>query len=329
MKLTTSKMVKSGGSWWRDRMVTLMVIPERTRRLYKLVIPLVVLKSGLLLFTLAAVFLLIVGLDYVRVLGRLTENKRLKGENFKLRQELQLIRNKVDSMEYTLERVRNYAKKLQMLTGQEEKVGGKEPKQLFQSPEQLPRSLSGDRRSDLWDREGRSPAAMDASLRVRLEKLRYLGQDTETGLAQLKLSLLNAKALADATPSIMPIAGYISSGFGYRHHPVDGSMRMHWGIDIVAEPGTPVRAAANGVVSSADLRQGYGKVIVIDHDFDIRTLYAHNDVLFVTAGTVVKRGQIIGLVGDTGNTTGPHCHFEIRKGDRAIDPRPFLVRAGY
>jgi len=98
-------------SWWRDRIVTLLVIPERTRRIHKLILPVFAIQLAVVFFSVAISFLILIGIDYVHVLGRLTENKRLKGENFKLRQELQLVRNKVDSMEYTIERVRNYAKK--------------------------------------------------------------------------------------------------------------------------------------------------------------------------------------------------------------------------
>src|SRR5437879_5355862 len=114
-------------NWLRDKFVTLMVIPERTRRVHKLVVPFFLVKLGIILLSLSTVFLFIMAIDYVHVLGRMAENKRLKGENFKLRQELQLIRNKVDSMESTIERVRNYAKKLQILTGQGEKGVGAGP----------------------------------------------------------------------------------------------------------------------------------------------------------------------------------------------------------
>ena len=98
-----------------------MVIPERTKQVHSLVLPFFILKLGFVVASLALVFLVVVSLDYVHILGRMAENKRLKGENFKLRQELQLVKNKVDSMEGTIERVRNYAKKLQLLTGQGDK----------------------------------------------------------------------------------------------------------------------------------------------------------------------------------------------------------------
>src|SRR4051794_35261498 len=110
-------MLRSSKHWWKDRFFTLMVIPERTRQVHKVVVPFFIMKLGLVLLSLGFILLLIVGIDYIHILGQMGENKRLKGENFKLRQEIQLIRNKVDSMQWTIERVRNYAKKLQLLTG--------------------------------------------------------------------------------------------------------------------------------------------------------------------------------------------------------------------
>ena len=104
-----------------------MVIPERTRQVHKVVVPFFLLKLAMVLVSQGVVFLIILAIDYVHILGRLAENKELKGENFKLRQEIQLIRNKVDTMDSTIERVRNYAKKLQILTGQSEKAGNELP----------------------------------------------------------------------------------------------------------------------------------------------------------------------------------------------------------
>ena len=95
-------------SWWNERYITIMVIPERTREVQKIVVPFLLVKLGVVLFSLITLFLMVIGVDYFHVLGRMGENKALKGENFKLRQEIQTVRNKVDSMEATIERVRNY-----------------------------------------------------------------------------------------------------------------------------------------------------------------------------------------------------------------------------
>jgi murein DD-endopeptidase MepM/ murein hydrolase activator NlpD len=322
-----------GKSWWRDRFVTLMVIPERTRRVHKLVVPFFLLKLGAVLVSLGAVFLIFIGLDYIHVLGRLAENKRLKGENFKLRQEIQLIRNKVDSMETNMERVRNYAKKLQILTGQGDKTEG-------DLPQGGPGETEGDRepasrlpvpagRRSSLSPPGESQVGMlenSLTLDDRVEKLQTVSLSTETTLSRLQVYLLAQSALASATPSLLPIAGWLSSAFGYRRNPYDGRYRMHMGIDIAAEPGTPVRAPAPGLVVFAGIREGYGKVVVINHGYGISTVLAHNSKLFVNAGVRVKRGETISEVGSTGHSTGPHLHFEIRKNGVPVNPATFFSR---
>ncbi|MCB9253348.1 MAG: M23 family metallopeptidase [Bdellovibrionaceae bacterium] len=320
--------------WLRDRFLTLMVIPERTRKVHKLVIPFFAIKLSVTLFSLAVISLMFVGIDYVRVLGQIAENKRLKGENFKLRQEVQLIRNKVDNMEFTIERVRNYAKKLQVLTGQTEKSSGgskatRKRQEKQEEPEREPAGESGDLESSLQLPKEEPKAESIKSLESRVGGMEIMTITVQSQLANLEDYLFSRRAIAKATPSIVPIPGYVSSTFGYRYHPLDGRRRLHHGVDIVAEPGTPVRAPAPGLVVFSGYKSGYGKVVVIDHGFGIRTLFAHNSKLFVNRGVNVKRGDVISQVGSTGHSTGPHLHYEIRKNGSPINPAPFLQESPF
>src|SRR5262249_970426 len=143
---------------------------------------------------------------------------------------------------------------------------------------------------------------------------------TESGLSSLQMYLAARSAVMNATPSLMPINGWLSSPFGYRRHPLDGSFRLHAGVDIAAEPGTPVRAPADGIVIFSGYKEGYGKVVVINHGYGIQTVFGHNSKLFVTQGERLKRGEKISEVGSTGRSTGPHLHYEIRKNGIPINP---------
>lgn len=120
---------------------------------------------------------------------------------------------------------------------------------------------------------------------------------------------------------LMPIAGgRVGSGYGQRFHPILKRTRMHTGVDIGASTGTPIRAAAPGVVISANYRGGYGNCVVIDHGGGLSTLYGHCSRLYVSAGQRVSRGQTIAAVGSTGLSTGPHLHFEVRINGAPVNP---------
>lgn len=121
-----------------------------------------------------------------------------------------------------------------------------------------------------------------------------------------------------------PVSGPVTSEFGYRIHPVFGDYRGHTGIDIGVPTGTPVHAAADGVVIYSGGYGGYGNVIMIDHGGGLVTLYAHNSSLAVSVGQNVSRGEVVAYAGSTGWSTGPHCHFEVRSGGQPVNPRNYL-----
>jgi len=121
-------------------------------------------------------------------------------------------------------------------------------------------------------------------------------------------------------PFIRPVDGPIVSGFGYRVHPIFRRVKFHYGVDISAPSGTPIRAAADGVVVFAGWRRAYGNTVIIDHGNGVATLYAHCSRILVSEGEVVKQGQVIALVGSTGLSTGPHLHFEVRHYGEPINP---------
>jgi murein DD-endopeptidase MepM/ murein hydrolase activator NlpD len=121
-----------------------------------------------------------------------------------------------------------------------------------------------------------------------------------------------------------PLEGRITSRFGYRRHPLWGGRSQHTGLDIANKYGTPVKAADDGEVIFAGWWDGYGKAIVVDHGRSISTVYGHLSRIYKQVGTVVAKGQIIGLVGSTGYSTGPHLHFEVRINGKPANPERYL-----
>ncbi|MFU7526957.1 M23 family metallopeptidase [Qipengyuania sp. ASV99] len=129
-------------------------------------------------------------------------------------------------------------------------------------------------------------------------------------------------------PSRMPLDGArMSSGYGMRDHPVLRQRRRHNGVDLAAPMGTPVYATADGIVGRADWFSSYGLYISLDHGADLETRYAHLSRLAVAAGERVHKGDIIGYVGSTGRSTGPHLHYEVRVDGLAVNPIPYMLES--
>src|SRR5690606_34799633 len=132
--------------------------------------------------------------------------------------------------------------------------------------------------------------------------------------------LVDQKAFLAALPTRKPAVGYFTSGFGIRKAPLGGKIKMHEGLDIANHPGTPIKASADGTVTFAASKAGYGLTVVIDHGYGLQTWYAHTRKILVKHGARVKRGESIALLGNTGRSTGPHIHYEVRVNGTPVDP---------
>lgn len=128
-------------------------------------------------------------------------------------------------------------------------------------------------------------------------------------------------------PSLWPVNGQIRSRFGERQDPLNGEGGFHTGVDLSADMGTPVHAAADGIIYSAQFSGRYGRLIVIDHGNGLQTWYAHLSRFEVLSGEEIRRGQLIGYSGASGRVSGPHLHFEVRQGGSPVNPSRYLARS--
>lgn len=169
------------------------------------------------------------------------------------------------------------------------------------------------------------PRALRSGMDAMGQQLGASGQQ----LTVLESLLFNRKLDQDATPSRSPVAhSYITSGFGGRADPFGGGSQYHKGIDFDANTGDPVLSVADGVVSYAGVRSGYGNVVEIDHGNGYVTRYAHNSRLLVRVGELVRVGKQLAKAGSTGRSTGAHVHFEVWENGRVVNPRKFLGQQG-
>jgi murein DD-endopeptidase MepM/ murein hydrolase activator NlpD len=188
-------------------------------------------------------------------------------------------------------------------------------------PQERPIDLRGGQGGPLLLAQPRTTGELDQVLDQLARRLDYRADS----LTALESQLLDERVRRALLPTVTPILGnYTGSGFGWRVDPFVGTGAMHEGIDFVADIGTPVVAAAGGVVVMAEKHPQYGNLIEIDHGNDFTTRYAHLSAFKVKDGQVVRRGQNIGLSGNTGRSTGPHLHFEVRLNGVAQNPARFL-----
>ncbi len=171
----------------------------------------------------------------------------------------------------------------------------------------------------------KSHAMTEADLIAAIEELTQAVNARDDYLSTIEAKILQNSVLKDMLPNSSPIdAAFNSSSYGWRLDPFNGNEAFHEGLDFTANTGTPIRAAADGIVTSAERTPDYGNIVKINHGSGLETRYAHASKLLVSPGERVVKGQIVAQVGSTGRSTGPHLHYEIRLNGNALDPRKYL-----
>ncbi len=166
-----------------------------------------------------------------------------------------------------------------------------------------------------------------AFLKLQLEQLTAMSELEFELMGELRKNSEFRQDMYDYMPTIYPVYGYVTSPFGYRIHPILGRKIFHEGIDIANKKGTLVHATADGVVSDTKYSSSFGNNILIDHKYGFSTRYAHLSKLLVKDGQKVKKGEVIGLMGSTGRSTGTHLHYEVRRYGSYRDPEPYLAKS--
>ncbi len=184
---------------------------------------------------------------------------------------------------------------------------------------QLPRSpFSGDESS---------PSLTETSFNRSVAQFQFLESNAAAvGMSNSSLHFMPEPGLGATAfmPSIWPVVGPITGSFGERMDPFSGEGAFHTGVDIGAPYGDPIHVTADGIVINAEEHEGYGRLVVVDHGFGVTTWYGHLSSLNVTVGQQVKRGEVIGYVGVSGRSTGPHVHYEVRINGAPVNPTRYL-----
>jgi len=264
---------------------------------------------------------------YTRVIGEADSARSMRDENLRLRSELRLIEEKVSHFTASLERVERMDAKLRMLT----QVSDPE-RNLAIGPLAAERVALDGSTPLLAESEPMAPGLGELAtdddielLHATLDNLGADGRREEASLSELHEYFEDQKTLLAAMPSVWPARGWVTSGFGSRSDPFTGERSMHKGLDIAAESGTKVMSPAEGTIVFAGAHGGYGNVLVIDHGFGVNSRFGHLSEITVKVGQQVKRGAEVGAIGNTGRSTGPHLHYEVRVNGIPQDPRKFIL----
>lgn len=170
------------------------------------------------------------------------------------------------------------------------------------------------------------PSLVPEKLEERIAALLTATTDEEESLDEVRAYLDDRHSILRAWPTLWPVRGWVTSLFGPREAPMPGASTWHEGLDISADYGEDVLAAADGVVAFAGWSNGYGQLVTVDHGFGFVTRYGHNSELLVQEGDRVVRGEVIAQVGSTGRSTGPHVHYEVHRHGVPVNPYRYLAR---
>lgn len=159
----------------------------------------------------------------------------------------------------------------------------------------------------------------------QFKELKDVVKNLEVQIHQLDQYLLDRDSFLKSTPTLLPSNGWITSYYGPRKSPISGRLKMHEGLDVGAKTGTPIIAPADGIVTFSGKKPGFGYIVELDHGYGLETIYAHANSLKVKKGQRVKRGAMLATVGNTGYSTGPHLHYEVRVNGTTVDPLYFIL----
>ena len=393
-----------------NRFFTILFIPEKSDKVRKIRIPALYARALLLILIVGTIFTGFMVYDYVRVMQQLANSRQLSMENHRLREQIQVFFNKIETLEKSLTRIQTFATKLRIITNQvgedvEElkKKTNKEipgipmddhsstpgssqlhnhnidrqrrpqlaysvapyPLQLSFAPKRKLHAIGGPPLTEEEKKAGFPKEKAQAKNSIEMEKKKAAKQHpfyfsqmmkkgdeisrnlalkvefsrldekfkklsrhaslTERDVQSLVSSTLSRKDYLEAMPTIKPAKGWYSSGFGMRLSPYTGIPTMHEGIDIAGNYGVKIVSPASGTVAFVGRKPGYGKLITIDHGYGIKTQYGHLSKFYVKEGDRIKRGQSICAIGNSGRSTGPHLHYEVRVNDIPVNPYFYVL----
>ena len=287
------------------RYSTIIFVPHARAKFRKLKVSHRLLFSLVSLVTSSLCLSTFFSVQYFTALSQTHELTKLRRENRELQTANEGFSRSVESLRTQLHTVEDRTRKLAIIAGintlDETSQGG----------------VGGNRPPDLGDNPYRDD----------LDKMAFRSHRLEKDLSVVQQKLVEQVEILSSTPSIAPVRGILTDGFGGRQDPFTGEPGTHNAIDISSAVGQAVRAPADGIVVKSEWANGYGNVVYVSHGNGYSTRYGHLSSFAVQPGQHIKRGDIIGYVGSTGRSTGPHLHYEVRLNNNPVNPLEYILDA--
>jgi murein DD-endopeptidase MepM/ murein hydrolase activator NlpD len=254
--------------------------------------------------------------DYIQVRKRAFELNRLRQEAQTQRSQIQFFSARIEDLEKQLSKLKDFDKKIRIIANLEK---GTETAPFMgmggPSPSDIREKLKGEKNEN----------GLIQQMRTDVDRLKTEAMSREESLSEIEKLLQDKKEMLAHTPSIWPVMGWVTSNFGFRTNPFTGLSQMHEGMDISNRIGTLIIAPASGMISDTGNDSSHGNFIVISHGFGMTTNYNHLNKVLVRAGQKVNRGDKIAEIGLSGQTTGPHLHYEVRVSGIPVNPMRYIL----
>lgn len=273
-------------------------------------------KIGLYLVAFGLLSTIFFFCDYIQVRKKSFELSQLRQETESQKSQIHFFSSKIEDMEKQLSKLKDFDKKIRIIANLE--------KGQDATPSM---GMGGPSPSDIREKlkTEKDEKGLVQQMKTDIDRIKSEASSQEESLSELERLLQTKREILASTPSIWPVHGWVTSGFGFRTNPFTGLSQMHEGLDISNRVGTHIIAPADGMVSDTGKDHGHGNVVVVSHGFGIVSRYYHLNKILVRPGQKVKRGDKIAEVGLTGKTTGPHLHYEVRVNGIPVNPVRYIL----
>jgi len=296
--------------------INILVFGHKTSKTRHLKIRRKTFKVVLYLFGFALLSTTFFFCDYIQVKKKVFELNRLRQETQTQKSQLHFFSSKIEDLERQLSKLKDFDKKIRIIANLER---GQESTPFM--------GMGGPSPSDIREkmRVEKDDKGLIQQMKMDIERLQSEATSRGESLSELEKLLETKKEILTHTPSIWPVLGWVTSGFGFRTNPFTGLAQMHEGIDISNRVGTMVAAPADGIISDMGSDLAHGRILVISHGFGTTSRFSHLNKVFVKVGQKVKRGDKVAEVGMTGKSTGPHLHYEVRLNGIPANPMRYIL----